>query len=71
MTFVIGGNRSQAEELIRRRRLLDAVVIDDLEPLRGLDAPEVITTGTFIARRDVQAFYDVFRSIGAKHRFLG
>jgi hypothetical protein len=70
MTFVIGGNRSQAEELIRRRRLADAVAIDDPEPLRGLDAPDVIVTGTFIARRDVQAFYDVFRAIGAKHHFL-
>ena len=70
MTFVIGGNRSQAEELIRRRRLTDAVAIDDPEPLRGLDAPDVIVTGTFIARRDVQAFYDVFRAIGVKHRFL-
>ena len=70
MTFVIGGNLGQAEELMRRRRLTDAVAIDDPGPLRGLDAPEIITTGTFIARRDVQAFYDVFRAVGAKHRFL-
>ena len=70
MTFVIGGNLGQAEEFIRRRRLTDAVAIDDPEPLRASHAPEVIVTGTFIARPDVQAFYDVFRATGAKHRFL-
>ena len=70
MIFVIGGNLAEAQELIRRRRLVDCVAIDDPEPLRGLEAPEVIVTGTFIARRDVQSFYDMFRATNVKRRFL-
>jgi hypothetical protein len=52
------------------RKLTDGVAIDDPQPLRGLRAPEIIPTGTFIARRDVQSFYDVFRTTHAKHRFV-
>jgi hypothetical protein len=70
MVYVIGGNLNEAQETIHRRQLTDAVAIDDPQLLRRLNAPEVIVTGTFIARRDVQAFYDVFRQTGATHRFL-
>ena len=38
--------------------------------LETIDAPEVILTGTFIARADVQAFYDVFKRINAKPDFM-
>jgi hypothetical protein len=38
--------------------------------LRGLEAPEVILTGTFIARQDVQSFYDMFKQTGATYRFV-
>ena len=70
MVYVIGGNLNEAQETIHRRQLTDAVAIDDPQLLRRLNAPEVIVTGTFIARPDVQAFYDVFRKTGATHRFL-
>ena len=70
MPFVIGGTLRQAEELITRKQWTDHVAIDDLEALRGLEAPEVIVTGTFIARQDVQAFYDLFKQIGATYRFV-
>ena len=70
MVYVIGGNLNEAQETIHRRQLTDAVAIDDPQLLRRLNAPQVIVTGTFIARPDVQAFYDVFRKTGAKHRFL-
>jgi hypothetical protein len=70
MPFVIGGNIRQARELIARKQLVDCIAIDDPEPLRGLDAPEVILTGTFIARQDVQSFYDMFKQTGATYRFV-
>jgi hypothetical protein len=70
MRFVIGGNIRQAQELIARKQLTDCVATDDPEALRGLDAPDVILTGTFIARHDVQSFYDVFKQTGATYRFL-
>jgi hypothetical protein len=68
--FVIGGNIREAEDSIRRDQLVDYVPIDDPEQLRGAEAPEVVVTGTFIARADVQAFYDVFKETGANHRFV-
>jgi len=70
MGVVIGGAMREAQELIQRRRLKDATPIDDPEALRGLNAPHVSLTGTFIARADVQAFYDVFKRIHAKHQFV-
>jgi hypothetical protein len=70
MPFVIGGNLRQAQELIARKQLADCIAIDDPEALRGIEAPEVILTGTFIARQDVQSFYDVFKENGATYRFV-
>jgi hypothetical protein len=70
MRFVIGGNIRQAQELITRKQLKDCVATDEPEALRGLHAPDVILTGTFIARHDVQSFYDVFKQTGATYRFL-
>ena len=70
MPFVIGGNIRQAQELITRKQLADSIAIDNPEPLRGLKAPEVILTGTFIARHDVQSFYDMFKQTGATYRFV-
>jgi hypothetical protein len=70
MPFVIGGNLRQAQELIARKQLADCVAIDDPESLRGAQAPEVILTGTFIARPDVQSFYDMFKQTGATYRFV-
>jgi hypothetical protein len=70
MAFVIGGNLRQAQELITRKQWADCVAVDDPEALRGLDAPDVILTGTFIARQDVQSFYDMFRQIAATYRFV-
>jgi hypothetical protein len=61
MCYVIGGNMREAEDVSRRTRMADCLAIDDPEPLRSINAPEVVITGTFIARRDVQAFYDVFQ----------
>ena len=69
MPFVIGGNLRQAQELISRKQLADCIAIDDPEALRGLEAPEVILTGTFIARQDVQSFYDVFKENGSDLSF--
>ena len=71
MPFVIGGTLRQAEELITRKQWTDCVAIDDPEALRAYDAPEVILTGTFIARQDVQTFYDMFKQRGATYRFVG
>jgi len=68
--YVIGGNMREAEDLIRRDQLADCVPIDDPELLKSIDAPEIATTGTFIARADVQAFYDVFKKTHAKHHFV-
>jgi hypothetical protein len=70
MPFVIGGNLRQAQELIARKQLSDCVAINDAQALRGLRAPEVILTGTFIARHDVQTFYDMFKQTGATYRFI-
>jgi hypothetical protein len=70
MHFVIGGNIRQAQELIARKQLADCIAIDEPDPLRGLEAPEVILTGTFIARHDVQSFYDMFKQNGATYRFV-
>ena len=70
MRYVIGGNIREAEDLIRRRQLADCVPIDRAEMLESIDAPEVILTGTFIARADVQAFYDLFKRINAKPHFM-
>ena len=70
MPFVIGGNLRQAQELIARKQLEDCVAADDPQALRGFQTPEVILTGTFIARHDVQAFYDMFRQTGATTRFV-
>jgi hypothetical protein len=67
--YVIGGNIREAHEFIMRRGLTGCVPVDDPEALRGCTRPEVIVTGTFIARADVQSFYDVFRETGATHRF--
>jgi hypothetical protein len=68
--FVIGGTIREAEDLILRKQLDDCVPIDDPTPLQSVDAPEVVLTGTFIARRDVQAFYKVFKQTHAKHQFV-
>ena len=38
--------------------------------LESIDAPEVILTGTFIARADVQAFYDALKRINVKPHFM-
>jgi len=70
MVYVIGGSLREAEEFIRRRKLSNCLAIDDSEPLRDLEAPEVIITGTFIARRDVQSLYDVFRATYAMRRYM-
>lgn len=70
MVYVIGGSLREAEEFIRRRKLSNCLAIDDSEPLRDLEAPEVIITGTFIARRDVQSLYDVFRAMYAMRRYM-
>jgi hypothetical protein len=70
LCFVIGGTISEAEDLISRKHLDDCVPIDDPEPLQSIDAPEVVLTGTFIARPDVQAFYDVFKKTRANHQFV-
>ena len=70
MRYVIGGNIRQAEDLIRRKQLTDCVPVDGAELLAPIKAPEVILTGTFIARADVQAFYDVFKRINAKPHFM-
>jgi len=48
---VIGGDFGEAEDLMRRRQLTDCVPIDRAEVMESIDAPEVILTGTFIARR--------------------
>lgn len=69
MRYVIGGNIREAEDFICRKKLVDHVPIDDPEPLHSIDAPVVVVTGTFIARSDVQAFYDVFKKTHAKHHF--
>ena len=70
MPFVIGGNIRQAQELISRKQLADCIAIDDPEALRGLENAEVILTGTFIARHDVQSFYDVLKQTGATYHFV-
>ena len=70
MRYVIGGNIRQAEDLIRRKQLTDCIPVDRAELLEAINAPEVILTGTFIARADVQAFYDVFKRINAKPHFM-
>jgi hypothetical protein len=70
LCFVVGGSIREAEDLITRKHLDDCVPIDDPEPLHSVDAPDVVLTGTFIARRDVQAFYDVFKKTQAKPRFV-
>jgi len=70
LCFVVGGSIREAEELITRKHLEDCVPIDDPEPLHSVDAPDVVLTGTFIARRDVQAFYDAFKKTQAKPRFV-
>jgi hypothetical protein len=70
MPFVIGGNIRQAQELITRKQLADCIAIDDPEALRDLENPDVILTGTFIARHDVQSFYDMFKQTGATSRFV-
>ena len=44
-----------------RKQLGDAIPIDDPTPLQAVDAPDVVLTGTFIARRDVQSFYAMFK----------
>ena len=51
MRYVIGGNIREAEDLIRRKQFTDCVPLDRAEMLESIDAPEVILTGTFIARR--------------------
>jgi len=48
--YVIGGNIREAHEFITRRGLTGCVPVDDAEALRGCTRPEVIVTGTFIAR---------------------
>jgi len=68
--YVIGGNIREAEDLIRRKQLTDCIPVDRAEPLEAINAPEVILTGTFIARADVQAFYDLFKRINAKPHFM-
>jgi hypothetical protein len=68
--YVIGSNIREAEDLIRRKQLIDCIPIDDPKLLESIDGPEVILTGTFIARADVQAFYDVFKRIKAKPHFM-
>jgi hypothetical protein len=70
MRYVVGGNTREAEDLIRRRQLTDCVPLDRAEMLESIDAPEAILTGTFIARADVQAFYDLFKRINAKPHFM-
>jgi hypothetical protein len=70
MPIVIGGSLRQAQELIARKQWADYVAIDDADALRDLDAPEVILTGTFIARQDVQTFYNVLKQTGATYRFV-
>ena len=70
MRYVIAGNIREGEDLIRRKQFTDCVPIDHAELLESIDAPEVILTGTFIARADVQAFYDVFKRINAKPHFM-
>ena len=70
MCYVIGGNMREAEDFIQREQCAHCVPIDDPELLNLIDAPEVVTTGTFIARADVQAFYDVFKKTHAKHHFV-
>ena len=69
MCYVIGGNMREAEDLIRRKQMVDSLAIDSPEPLQSIDSPDVVTTGTFIARADVQAFYDMFKRTHAKHQF--
>jgi len=68
--YVIAGNIREGEDLIRRKQFTDCVPIDRAEMLESIDVPEVILTGTFIARADVQAFYDVFKRINAKPHFM-
>ena len=51
-------------------KLTDCIPVDRAELLEAINAPEVILTGTFIARADVQAFYDVFKRINAKPHFM-
>jgi hypothetical protein len=61
MIYVVGGTLAEAQDFVRGHcGPEERFVIDTPEALRGSDAPYVVTTGTFIARRDVQPFYEIF-----------
>ena len=71
MLYVIGGNLDQARDYIRRKGLAahEATCVDDPERLQGLTAPEVVLTGTYITRSDVQAFEAALARTGADVRY--
>jgi hypothetical protein len=69
LLYVIGGNAEQASHYIHANRLNDACVVDEPAQLAKLQAPDVVLVGTYICRRDVQAFEIVFDLTAANVSF--
>ena len=70
MIYVVGGNLTEAEAFARRCQRGDCVPFDSPEALEGLVTPEVILTGTFIARHDATSFYRALKAVAATYRYV-